>query len=125
MPEIIEGQHPGEYIVHEESSDLSRKRIVLGLGAGLVLDGTVLAIKTADKKYYPLAPAAVDGTEVARCILYRKTDASITDTDALSTFALAKVRDENLKWPSGISAGDKTTAIEQLEAHHIEVQLQY
>ncbi len=125
MSELIEGQYPGEYIVHEESTDMCRERIVLGSGAGALVDGTVLGQKTADKKYHPLNPGASDGTQVAKGILYRATDATSADADALMTRRLTKVRDENLTWKSGISAGEKTAAIAELEATNIIVQLQY
>lgn len=125
MPELIEGQHPGEHIVHEESIDLSREVVTIGSGAGIVVSGTVLGKKTADSKYHPHDPAAVDGTEVASRILWRKVDATSVDVTEVVTKALTKVRDENLTWKAGIVAGDKTAAITALEAQHITVQLQY
>ncbi|MGK0269499.1 MAG: hypothetical protein ACI88H_000130 [Cocleimonas sp.] len=125
MPELIEGQHPGEHIVHEESIDLSREVVTIGSGAGIVVSGTVLGKKTADSKYFPHDPAAVDGTEVASRILWRKVDATSVDVTEVVTKALTKVRDENLTWKVGMDAGDKTAAITALEVQHITVQLQY
>lgn len=125
MSELIEGQHPGEHIVHEESIDLSREKVTVGSGAGIVVSGAVLGKKTADSKYYPHDPAAADGTQVASRILWREVDATSSDVAEVVTKALTKVRDENLTWKAGISAGDKTTAITALETQYITVQLQY
>jgi hypothetical protein len=124
MPTLTEGQYPGEHIVHEASIDLSREVITIGLGAGIVLPGTVLGKKTENSKYYPHDPAASDGTAVASRILWREVDATLTDVTEVAHKALTKVRDENLTWKVDISAEDKATAISALETQHITVQLQ-
>jgi hypothetical protein len=118
---MIEGKNPGEYLVHEESCDLSREKVTLS--GGNHVDGTVLGKITASNKYVILAPGASDGSEVAAGILRGNTDASGGDVATVIHNALAKVRDENLTWPDGISAGEKTAAIAELAALHIKVQL--
>lgn len=121
MPELVEGKHPGEHIVHEESKDLCREKITLA--AGNLVAGAVLGQKTADDEFVELAPAASDGTEVAAGILWENTDASGSAQLAIVHTRLTKVRDENLTWPTGITANQKTAAIAQLAALNIIVQL--
>ena len=118
---MIEGKNPGEYLVHEESCDLSREKVTLA--AGNLVDGTVLGKVTASGKYVILAPAAVDGSEKAAGILRGNTDASVAETDAIIHNNLIKARDENLTWPDAITGSQKTTAIAELAALHIKVQL--
>ena len=122
MPTLYQGKNPGEYLVHEESKDMSREKVMLASGENLV-DGSVLAKKTADGKYYQLAPAAADGTEVAKGILRENVDATAGDASVIIHNFHCKVRDENLTWPAGITAGQKTTALSQLSALNIKVQL--
>ncbi len=118
---LIEGKNPGEYLVHEESCELSRDKIVLA--SGVLVDGTVLGKITTSGKYVILTPSASNGSQVAAGILRGNTDATSGDKDAIIHNALAKVRDENLTWPAGITDNQKTTAIGQLAALHIKVQL--
>jgi hypothetical protein len=117
---LLEGKRPGEYLIHEESCHLSRSDIVLA--GGDHEDGTVIAKKTADGIYHKLAPAAADGTEVAAGILRGNTDASGGDVSAIAHTDLSAVRDENLTWPTGITAPQKATAITELAAKHIKVK---
>ena len=121
MGTIEEGKNPGEYLVHEESIDLSRETVILASGEHV--DGTVLGQKTADSEYIQLVPGATNGTEVAAGILWGNRDASSAAIPVIIHNKLAKVRDENLTWPSGITAGEKTTAIAELLALNIRVQL--
>jgi len=118
---MLEGKNPGEYLVHEESCDLSREKGILA--AGNLVDGTVLGKVTATGKFVILAPGAVDGSQVAAGILRGNTDASTAEAGAIAHVNLIKARDENLTWPVGITAPQKTTAITELAALHIKVQL--
>lgn len=121
MPELVEGKHPGEHIVHEESKDLSREKIILATGN--LLAGAVLGRITAGSECVELAPAAADGSEVAMGILWANTDATVAAVSAVAHTALTKVRDENLTWPVGITGPQKTAAIAELKALNIIVQL--
>lgn len=118
---MIEGKNPGEYLVHEESCDLSRDKVTLT--GGSYVDGTVLGKISSTGKYVALSPSASDGSQLASGILRGNTDASSGDKDAIIHNALSKVRDTNLTWPDGISEAQKTTAINQLAALFVKVQL--
>jgi hypothetical protein len=118
---MIEGKNPGEYLVHEESCDLSREKVILA--SGDLVDGTVLGKITASGKYAAFDQDATNGTEKAAGILRGNTDASTDEKGAVIHNALAKVRDENLTWPSDITGPEKTAAIAELAALHIKVQL--
>lgn len=116
-----EGKNPGEYLVHEESCDLSRE--VVTLASGNLVDGTVLGKITASGKYAVLDQDADTGVEVAAGILRGNADASSAEVEVVIHNALAKVRDENLTWPDDLTGPEKTTAIAQLAALNIKVQL--
>jgi hypothetical protein len=98
----------------------SRDAITLLAGSGDLVTGTVLGKITASGKYVPLDPdvSPSDGSEVAAGILLldRDVDASSDDTGAVAIVRNATVADSGLTWPTGISAGNKTTAIAQLAA---------
>jgi hypothetical protein len=76
----------------------------------------VLGKVTASGKYKVLAPAAVDGSEVAAGILYNAVDASGGDAEGVAIVRLAEVNAAELVWPDGISGGEQTTALGELAA---------
>ncbi|NQY62639.1 MAG: head decoration protein [Alteromonadaceae bacterium] len=121
MATIEEGKNPGEYLVHEESIDLSREKVTLAIGVHV--DGTVLGQKTSSGEFYPLNLGVSDGQNVAAGILWGDRDASAGAISVIIHNQLAKVRDENLTWPLGLSDAQKTTAIGELWALNIRVQL--
>ena len=61
-----------------------------------------------------LAPAAVDGSEVAAGVLYDAVDASAADAEGVVIIRLAEINATELVWPADITAGPKTTALGQL-----------
>jgi hypothetical protein len=77
---------------------------------------------TASGKYTALDPAAVDGSEAAAGILYDAIDASAADAEGVAILRLAEVHAEELVWPDGIAAGEKTTALGELAALTIIVR---
>ncbi len=100
----------------EGPNRLSRDEATIASGAGVITTGTVLGRVTASGKYKPLAPAAVDGTEVASRISLQRADA--TSADAARTVVLARhaeVVAQALAWPAGITDVQKTAALTQLE----------
>lgn len=117
---LVEGKHPGEYVIDEVSCDLSREKVTIGSGNNV--DGTVLGMKTADKTYHPLTPGASDGTQNAAAILRGSADASSASVDAIATTRLTAVRDSNLTWPAGITEPQKEAAIAKLAEKHIIVK---
>ncbi|MEZ5936051.1 MAG: head decoration protein [Alphaproteobacteria bacterium] len=111
MLELREGQHAGEFIVSEGNGTISRETITALSGETLEA-GAALGKVTASGKYKALDPVAVDGSEVAAAILYDAVGASAAE--AVAILRLAEVHAEDLVWPHGIAAGEKTTALGEL-----------
>jgi hypothetical protein len=115
MPELLEGRHAGEFIVAEGNGTISRETVTVL--SGEVLDaGAVLGRVTASGKYKELDPAGADGSEAAAAILYDAVDASAADAEGVAVVRLAEVHGEELVWPDGITAGERTTALGELAA---------
>ena len=74
MTTLIEGTHPGGFLVWEAFRDYTRETVTVA--AGTLEPGTVLGRITASGKYAAHDPAAVDGTETAVAVLWGKADAS-------------------------------------------------
>lgn len=123
MTTFTETAHPGEYLLHEVNRYMSREKVVIASGAGVLVPGTVLGKVTASGKYVQLDQDAVDGSEVAAGILYQDVDATSADQDAVITGGYAAVDDKHLTFPGDIDAGEKTTAIAQLKTLDIVVVL--
>jgi hypothetical protein len=56
------------------TAGFTQKGVTIASGQGVLAAGTVMGMKTADKKYYPYNNANADGTETARGILRRAVD---------------------------------------------------
>ena len=82
MTTLVEGKHPGGFLVWEAFRDYTRETITVA--AGTLQPGTVLGRITASGKYTAHDPAAVDGTETAVAVLWGKADASDGDTPAVA-----------------------------------------
>jgi hypothetical protein len=115
MPELQEGQHAGEFIVSEGNGTISRETITV-LSGEILKAGAVLGKVTLSGKYQALDPAAMDGSQAAAAVLYDAVDASAGDADGVGILRLAEVHTDELVWPDGITAGEKTTAIGELAA---------
>ena len=81
MTTLVEGKHPGGFLVWEAFRDYTRETITVA--AGTLEPGTVLGKITASGKYAAHDPAAVDGTETAVAVLWGKADASGGDAPAV------------------------------------------
>lgn len=116
MPVISQTHNLGDLLKYEASHLYSREAVTLAAGQNLAI-GTVLSRKTADGKYYALAPSATDGTETVVGILATDTDATLIDReDALLIARHAIVARHALIWPVGITAVKKAAAEAQLVA---------
>jgi len=82
MTTLIEGTHPGGFLVWEAFRDYTRETITMA--AGTLEPGTVLGRVTATGKFAAHVPAAVDGTEFAVAVLWGKADASGGDAPAVA-----------------------------------------
>lgn len=113
---VTENAHVGSHILSEVGG-LSRDEVVIASGTHAV--ATVMGKVTASGEFVQLAPAANDGSEVASAILYRAVDASEAAKKDVVSARLTAVRASSLVWPDGITDGEKTTALGQLNANHI------
>lgn len=101
-----------EHVISEANGRSSREQILLDALAVRRVAGTVLGKVTATGRYKILAPAAVDGTEVAAAILAPTED----PTDPVGHVRTsAHVRDcevngRKLAWPAGITNPQKAAA---------------
>lgn len=96
---LNETRGPGFFIAHEANGTISRETIVVDTGALAV--GTILGKITASGKYVQVAPAAVDGSEVAAGILYDAVDATAGDVEAVAIVRHAEVNKDELVYPTG------------------------
>lgn len=107
--------HDGGFLVSEASGTRSREAVTLISGQNL-LAGSVLGKITASGKYTQLNPGASDGSEAAAAILFGDSDASAADLAVAAIVRDSEVHKDELVWPSGISGGQKTTALGELLA---------
>jgi hypothetical protein len=117
MPELSQNLlTTGHYIV-SEASDMyrSREQIIVGSGAGILVAGAVMAQQTADGKFYPVDPAASDGTEVASAVLYEGCDATSADVRRVITARDTAVHADQLQWAAAVTDPQKTAALAELE----------
>lgn len=92
----VEPRHTGEHIVSEANGARSREQGMLA--AGNLPAGAVLALN-ASGDYVQLAPAAVDGTETAKAVLYAATDATDAPAPCVVHVRGCEVHGEALTWP--------------------------
>lgn len=111
MATLIEGPHPGGFLIWEVLRDYTRETVTLASGAGKLASGTVLGKITTGGKYTVLTPAATNGSQNAAGILWDKADA--TDADA---FGVVLVRGpvianrHELVWPEAATEAQITAA---------------
>ncbi|MSU92066.1 head decoration protein [Rhodobacteraceae bacterium 2CG4] len=82
MNTLVEGTHPGGFLVWEAFRDYTGETITVA--AGTLGPGTVLGKITASGKYAAHDPAAVEGTETAVAVLWGKAGASGGDAPAVA-----------------------------------------
>lgn len=104
----------GEHVISEANGRLSREGIVLAATSVKIPAGTVLGKVTATGNYVPLAPAAVDGSQTAAAVLFAGKDVNTGVQKAVAHVRNCELNVNKVTWPSGITAAQKTTAIDQL-----------
>jgi hypothetical protein len=77
-------------------------------------DGFDITVAAGSGKYKPLAPAAVDGTEIAAAILYEGCDATSADVRRTITARDTEIQVDMLTWPAGITDPQKNAALASL-----------
>ena len=116
FPKIVEGNTLGDLLKYETPNLYSREQVDIAAGQKLVL-GSVLGKLTASGQQVMLDPDAHDGSEVAAGVLGVDVDATLIDNN----YGFYIARDAILAsvavvWPTGITAAQKATAKDQLEA---------
>lgn len=87
----------GDYIDPEilySTVGFTQKGVTIGSGQGVLAAGTVIGMKTSDKKYYAYNNAHSDGTETARGVLRRAVDTGTTvlaANDQVSNIVIAGI----------------------------------
>ena len=118
MADFTEGRHPAEFIVSEANGRRSRDTVTVASGADLE-PNTVVGKVTASGKVVQLAPAAVDGSEVAYGVLIHAAKAASADVTVTAIVRDAEAAENLLVWPDGISGPEKTAARGELETRGI------
>lgn len=102
----------------------AQKPITILSGAGVLARGTVLGLNTTSYEYDILAPAATDGTEVARAVLIDDIDATSAAVKC-NAYVLGKMHAADLIWPAGITDAQKNTALLNLQDRGLSVDADY
>ena len=120
-----EGYHPGEFLLSESPSAISRDTKTVTVGATTTLvPGTVLG-KLATGKYVVFDQDGSDGSEVGAGILYdRVENAEVAPADIAAVVVdwTCEVRGDALTWPGDIEAGEQAAAIVDLAALGVKVR---
>jgi hypothetical protein len=123
MTTLVEGKHPGGFLVWEVLRDYTRETVTIASGAGKLEPGTVLGKITTGGKYTVLTPGASNGSQNAAGVLWGKADA--TDADAPGVVLVrgpAIVNRHEIVWPEGATEAQITTATTALAALGILVR---
>lgn len=90
-------------------------------GATDFVEGDQFQINVAvgSMKYAPLSLSDGTGLAVARAIAWGYTDVTSADKAGTVVARLSEVNGSELVWPTGMTAGAKTTALAQLATQHI------
>ncbi|UYV20921.1 head decoration protein (plasmid) [Halomonas qaidamensis] len=115
----IESTHTGEHILSEASGARSRESGMLA--SGNLPAGAVLAMNGAGD-YVPLAPAAADGTEVAKAVLYGAADASETPQPITVHVRACEVHGALLGWPEAADEAAITAGTNDLVSRGVIVR---
>lgn len=115
MTTLVEGKHPGGFLVWEAFRDYTRETITVA--AGTLEPGTVLGKITTGGKYTVLAPAATNGSQNAAGILWAGVDASAADAPGVVLLrGPAIVNRHEIVWPEGATEAQITAATTALAA---------
>lgn len=76
--------------------------------------GAVIHVTVTPDGYTELDPAGNDGSQIAAAVLWDNTNAATADAACVVVRRQAEVKADGLVWPAGITEGQKSTAIAQL-----------
>jgi hypothetical protein len=85
----------------------------------IVGDGFDVTIAAGSGKFTAVAPAALDGSQVAAGVLVDAVDATGADVACAVIARSAEVNSAELVWPGGITAPQKAAALAQLAAAQV------
>jgi hypothetical protein len=114
-----EGTRTGEHVLSEANG--ARSREVGTLASGNLPAGAVLALNGAGD-YVPLAPAAADGTEVAKAVLYGAADATEAPQPITVHVRACEVHGALLGWPEGADEAAITAGTNDLVSRGVIVR---
>lgn len=122
-PSATEPKRLTDVLVHEQDHYLSRRYLDVENGEALEL-GAVVARVAATGRLVELDPGGAGGAEVAYGVLIDETlpNPTVAVTPSYCLERNCVVQADNLVWPAGIQAGEKATAIDQLEERGIRVR---
>ena len=115
MALLTETGHAGEGISSQGNGNISFDEITVLSGQDLQ-PMTVVGKVTASGKYVILAPAAVDGSQLAAGLIFDRVDATGGDKIATLIARLCEITEGEVVWPAGITGPQKATATAQLAA---------
>lgn len=119
MPSVSQPKNLGDLLKYEAPNLYSREQGTVATAQNLPL-GTVVGRETATTQLKALDPTATDGSETAVGVLGNDVDATLIEReDAMLIARHAIVARGALIWPSGLTAAQQATAIEQLEIRGI------
>lgn len=79
MTVLIEGRHPGEFLMTEANGQRSRENITIASGAGIIAPGTLLGKVAASGKFVASAVGATDGSQTVVAVALYGCDATSAD----------------------------------------------
>ncbi|MDA0782410.1 MAG: head decoration protein [Proteobacteria bacterium] len=115
MPALTEQDRLGDLLKYEAPNLYSRDEVIVETGQTLVA-GSVVALHNATDEIVELNPGAGSGQGNAYGIVTEEVD---TSTATVKTWIIARhalVAEDSVIWPSGISANQLKSAIEELRA---------
>jgi hypothetical protein len=117
MNTLIEGKHPGGFLVWEVLRDYTRETVILASGTGTLVPGTVLGKITTGGKYTGLAPAATNGSQNPAGILWGPADATSADAPGVVILRGPAIANRTeLVWPEGATEAEISAATTALSA---------
>lgn len=113
--------HAAGFLISEANGALSREAVTVHKESAIVKAGTVMAVGE-DGQYRPLDLASSEGNTTSDGILLEDVDSTGAAAAGVIIARLAEVRDDDLIWPTGISAGNKATEVARLLTLNIAVR---
>jgi hypothetical protein len=123
MTVLIEGRHPGEFLMTEANGQRSRENITIAGGAGIIAPGTLLGKVAASGKFVASAVGATDGSQTAIAVALYGCDATSSDAGIAAIVRDAEVNGHVLTYHADRDqAGEKASANTDLAAVGIIVR---